>query len=121
LKPEDFDYSMLPKDLDMVNSMIKSVFTEDNGLGAQKTSVTFIHIDGISYMDTPTDDHGPIMKATILHSGDRRLHFTNFRDKTDTHCFKMIKMIFKHYYSKDGGISWEPMTTVGKEKVTHYA
>ena len=120
--PENYDYSMMVNDLELVNSLIKTVVISDNGLGEKRTNVSIIHIDGLEYMDVETDYNGPIMKAKIFRSGGNRAAcMENFKDRTDTYHFGMIKTIFKHYYSKDGGKTWKPTCKNGFNKVTNYA
>jgi hypothetical protein len=120
-KPEDFDYSMMVNDLELVNSLIKTVIIRENDAGeSTHTDSSIIHIDGLEYVDCPTDNHGPIMKATILKSGPNRQHMSNFRDRTETHCFGMIRTIFKHYYTKDGE-TWKSTCKNGYNHIIHYA
>jgi L-ascorbate metabolism protein UlaG (beta-lactamase superfamily) len=121
MKPEDFDYSNMVNDLELVNSIIKTVWKRETVLGDSKTTVDIIHINGLSYMDMETDCNGPIMKATLLHKGDSRLHLSNFKDKIKTHYFGDIKETFLHYYSKNGGKTWKPITPSRKPKVYNYA
>jgi len=109
MTPEDFDYTMMVNELELVNSLVKTIHIHDNGLGVKTTHEDIFHMNGVSYVDCPTDSHGPILKATILHSGDRRLHMDNFKDRIDSYCFDTFKHITKNYYSKDNGDTWKPI------------
>ena len=121
MKAEEFDYSMMVDDIELVNATVKTVRVRGDNINPKKTTVDIIHVHGLSYIDMPTDNNGPIMKATLLLSGNHRLHFDNFKDREEGYCWDMIKITIKNYYSKDNGNSWKPITKNGTMIKKSYA